>query len=122
MQGSNKTYLIFQAIDRLVSLALMILGIYFIYKGDVINRFQLKRTNFAEFTEEISEIPTITTWIEYSNGPFLKYWSDFYMQFYNWENNTSIDLEIGKNYISGSKLRVYVEEFFYYDNLFQTFR
>ena len=72
--------------------------------------FQLKRTNFAEFTEVISEIPTITTWIEYWNGPFLKYRSDFYITLYDWEKNTSTDLKIGKNRISGSKLRLYVEE------------
>ena len=122
MQQSSKTYFIFKSIDKVTSLALMILGIYLIYKGEVLNRFHLKRTNFAEFTEEVTEIPTVTTWIEYSNGPFLKYWSDFYIQFYNWENNTSIDLEIGKNQISGSTLRVYVEEFFDYDHSFQTFR
>ena len=102
----------FKAIDGLIFLLLTGLGFYFIYKGDVLNRFQLKRTNFAEYTEDISEIPTVTTWISYaSKGPFLKYWRDFKIRYYNWDNNTSTILALGENNIQGSKLSVYLEEF-----------
>ena len=34
-------------------------GIFFIYQGDVITRYWLKRTNFAEFSEPLAELPTI---------------------------------------------------------------
>ena len=37
------------------------LGLYFIHKGDVWERYRLQRTNYATFEEEISEIPTIVT-------------------------------------------------------------
>ena len=106
----NKIKYLFKALDGLLLVLLTGLGLYFIYKGDVLNRFQLKRTNFAEYTEDISEIPTVTTWISYaSNGHFLKYWRDFKMRY--WKNNTSTELALGENEIKGSQLSVYLEEF-----------
>ena len=46
----------------------MCLGGFFIYEADIINRFQLKRTNFAEYYEPIIERPTVMSWIEYLSG------------------------------------------------------
>ena len=109
---TNRIKDFFKVIDGLILFVLMGLGFYFIYKGDVLNRFQLKRTNFAEYTEDLSEIPTVTTWIVYaSKGPFLKYWRDFKIRYYHWDNNTSTILALGENDIQGSKLSVYLEEF-----------
>ena len=109
---TNRIKDLFKVIDGLILFLLMGLGFYFIYKGDVLNRFQLKRTNFAEYTEDLSEIPTVTTWIVYaSKGPFLKYWRDFKIRYYHWDNNTSTILALGENDIQGSKLSVYLEEF-----------
>ena len=38
---------------------LCFIGFYLIFSGDVIERFSLKRTNFAEYSENVSELPTI---------------------------------------------------------------
>ena len=65
---TNRIKDLFKVIDGLILFLLMGLGFYFIYKGDVLNRFQLKRTNFAEYTEDLSEIPTVTTWIVYASN------------------------------------------------------
>ena len=46
-------------------IAFLCLGIYFIYEGNVVQRFQMKRTNFAESNERINELPTILAEIEY---------------------------------------------------------
>ena len=65
-------------IDSLVYLAMLGLGFFFIYKGDVLQRFQLKRTNFAVFEEPITELPTIKTYIDPYNGD-LAYLKDFWI-------------------------------------------
>ena len=44
----------------------MALGWYFIYEGNVLERFHQKKTNFAEHAEPVRELPTAVTWIEYS--------------------------------------------------------
>ena len=42
---------------------LSILGCYFIHKGEVFNRFRFGKTFFAEYDEQVSELPTILTWL-----------------------------------------------------------
>ena len=46
--------------NTLVYVCLLSVGIYFIYQGNVVQRFYQKKTNFAEYTEAIIEMPTIT--------------------------------------------------------------
>ena len=50
-------------LDRLFYISLLGLGIFFIYKGDVIQRFQAQRTTFAVYRESMIELPTISTYI-----------------------------------------------------------
>ena len=50
---------ILEVIDWLVYLILLCLGIYFIYQGHVWDRFILKRTDFSEFGENVTELPTV---------------------------------------------------------------
>ena len=52
-------------IGLFVYLAMLCLGIYFINEGAVLERFQMKRTNFAESNERVNELPTILTHLEY---------------------------------------------------------
>ena len=54
---------ILQAWEIIVYALLLGLGIFFIYMGDVIPRFQDKRTTFAVYSEEMNEIPTISSYI-----------------------------------------------------------
>ena len=110
----KKTKAVFEIIEKAVSLVLMFLGFFFIYKGDVINRFHLKRTNFAEYSEFIMEIPTVTTWIEYRSdySQNLQYWNDFTIELYHWQNDSSTtSLELGENKVFGSSLHVFFENF-----------
>ena len=58
---------VLQIMEKLLYFALLGLGIYFIYRGDVIPRFWLGRTNFAEYLEDMNEFPTITAYI--GNAP-----------------------------------------------------
>ena len=54
---------VLQMWDNLVYFSLLGLGVYFIYIGDVIPRFLIGRTNFAEYEEVMNELPTISTFI-----------------------------------------------------------
>ena len=67
-------------IDWLVYLSLYILGIYFIQQDNVLQKFSLKRTNFARYQEPISERPTIMVYLEPLSLP-LKYGKDFIISY-----------------------------------------
>ena len=54
---------VLKLLDNLLYFSLLGLGIYFIYIGDVIPRFWIGRTNFAEYEEVMNELPTISTYI-----------------------------------------------------------
>ena len=53
------------AIDKIVYLSLLGLGMYFFYEGDVVSRYRLRKTNFAEKSEQVKELPTILAHIEF---------------------------------------------------------
>ena len=46
-----------------VYIALLILGVYFIYAGDILQKFSNKKTTFAEYGEPVTELPTILAFI-----------------------------------------------------------
>ena len=103
-------------IDKVILACLLILGCYFIHQGDVLGRFRLKRTNFAEYGEPIMEFPTITTFINHRNTPqHLRLGSDYNMTFWTfgykfaagWEKT---NLSLGDIDLKGSGLRVRVDE------------
>ena len=50
-------------LNKLVYITMFGLGSYFIYEGEVVQRFQLKRTNFAVYEEPIFEPPVMVTYI-----------------------------------------------------------
>ena len=49
--------------DNFLYFCLLGLGVYFIYMGDVIPRFWLGRTNFAQYDEALTELPIIATYV-----------------------------------------------------------
>ena len=57
---------VFKLANRVAYIALMVLGCYFVYKGNAWDIFHLKRTNFAVYDEPITEAPTIISWIQNS--------------------------------------------------------
>ena len=74
MKEIKKTTIFFILLDWSVYLGLLIIGIYFIHEAEVLQRYQLRRTNYAEYEEPISELPTIVAYFE---PDYLKYGKDF---------------------------------------------
>ena len=63
-------------LDFLIYAGFSFLGCYFIIEGDVVEKYQSKRTNFAEYLEKVTELPSITTYIHSSYEAF-QYGLDF---------------------------------------------
>ena len=55
---------IFEVLDKVVYLILTIVGAYFIIQGEVVPRYVQRRTNFYQYEEDISELPTNTTFMD----------------------------------------------------------
>ena len=72
--------LAFLVLNNVVYYAMLVLGFYFIYKGDVVQRFMLKRANFAAYEAPITELPTIITWI-YPYKKNINFGEDFKLYF-----------------------------------------
>ena len=76
MAGKNLN-VFFHCLDTLLYFALSIVGYYLIYEGGVIDKFKIQRTNFAEYVENIDELPTILTYIHGNSRSKLKYGTNF---------------------------------------------
>ena len=88
----------------MVYLAMLVLGFYIIYKGDVLQRFLLQRTNFAIHEAPFTELPTISIWIYPMNASFGE---DFKLYFSSiGGSDDEIELAFGEN-----SQRVYDFEF-----------
>ena len=111
------TKLIFQVIEKALSLAFLCLGCVFIYQGEILQRFNLKRTNFARSDEDISELPVIYTSIM-NLGTEAHFGTDFNISYeeYNMmskrglgSNNATI-LTKGHNVIGKGPFKVNFEQ------------
>ena len=71
-----KLRIILKVMERVIYFTLLFVGCYFIHKGSVIERFVEERTNFAEFDEQIRELPSILTYIENTVGETLSRFED----------------------------------------------
>ena len=94
--------------QKLVYLCMLGLGIYLIYQGEVLQKFQLMRTNFAVYKEHIFEFPTIGTCI-YPYSYTFKLGRDFNIQFKAGVETfplEGINLTIGENEIKNSRMKV----------------
>ena len=95
----------FKTLNVAVYLSLTCLACYFIHKGNIVQRFQQKRTNFAEFREPIKELPTIVSWVQYSGAehPRLEYGKDFTITYsahpYWWSQTV---LKVGHNWLTNT--------------------
>ena len=108
--------LFIQIVNTLVYCILFAVGCYFIYQGQVIQRYTLGRTNFAEFEEELEEFPTLVFFID--NGDknrTYKYGTDFTILYsleaYSRLGNSYTTLSIGENKLPGTSLRLDLEPF-----------
>ena len=105
-QNVPSTHQIFQVIDKLVYLVLLLVGVYFVYQGDAVNKFFKKRTNFVEYHEPITELPTIITYIDSLERGQFKYGKDFNISFEHKETWIPANLTFGENEVNGSPLKV----------------
>ena len=103
------------AIDNILYIGLSILGIHFIIQGEVLQKFNAEKTNFAEYDEPVTELPTFTTYILGSRSGRY-YGQDFNisvetvtlgMQWFSASNPTN--LTYGENLIKGSSLKLHFE-------------
>ena len=97
-----------KTLDLVVYIALSITGCYFIYHGEVWQRFTLKRTNFAEYDEPVNDVPTILTYIEGSKSPYLEYGKDFNISL-GYATSYKVILKLGKNLIGDGNERIEVD-------------
>ena len=63
MKPWTKLKIIFLLVEKLIYVTMISLGIFLIYKGEIIQRFQLQRTNFAVYEEAIFKLPHIVMYI-----------------------------------------------------------
>ena len=101
-----------EVLDILFYISLLGLGIFFIYVGDVIQRFQAQRTTFAVYRESMIELPTISTYI-YPIPSNFSMGVDF---------NLTLEGKIlrpGINFLNGSGLKVVNQSM---DNFLKSFK
>ena len=107
----TKAQIVTLLLDRTVYTLMLILGIYFIYQGDVVQRYQLGRTNFAVYEEPMSELPTIITYISDSNITFGKHYKIYFHQGFE-ESAEMTLLAIGRNEMANSSSKLFVENLY----------
>ena len=114
------TKCVVQVVEKIACIAFLGLGCFFIYQGEVWQRFNLRRTNFALYDEEITELPTIYTVI---NNPNLetsipvKFGNDFKISLYEYHaisyrdlDSRTASLNKGNNNIGNSPLVVNLQQ------------
>ena len=96
----------FRAINLTVYLTMLGLGSYLIYQGEVFQKFQAKKTNFAVYTEEIVEIPTMSTYIYPPMTNRIQFQKDFNISLRSFKADQEINLTFGENIVPGTNLRL----------------
>ena len=101
---------IFLIINVLTNIILFSLGVYFIHVGEVVQRFQIKRTNFAVYKEKMVEYPTIILYL-FPWTDSLVLGKDFNITFHEdlYEIHQGINLTLGENVVTveNSTLRLH---------------
>ena len=112
---SVKVDYIFKTLGILVYVGSMVGGLYFIYQGGIVQRFNLKRTNFAIYSEPIVELPTIVAYVyPWTNEIF--YGTNFNISYEKRNPSTSdtvsgTKLVYGENSIQDTNLKVEFQKF-----------
>ena len=85
------------ALNKVVYFTLLGVGIYFMYQGQVIQRYLARKFDFSEYTESVSELPTLYTFtLPYQT---LKFGQDFKTSFGAVKSPLHKNLSIGINRI-----------------------
>ena len=82
------------------------LGSYLIYQGEVFQKFQAKKTNFAVYTEEIVEMPTMRTYVYPRMTNRIQFQKDYNISLRTFKADQEINLTFGENIIPGTNLRL----------------
>ena len=104
LQNWTKVNIVLWILDKLVYISMLGLGMYFIYQGEIVKRFQLKMTNFAVYEDKLTEPPIVVTYIfPVTNVTFKE---DFQIQFKAGmdESNGWQALDYGENLITEANL------------------
>ena len=91
---------IFQIIGVFKYIFFLGLGGYFITQGDVLLKFNIKRTSFSEYNEPLSEMPSIMTKVVYSDNRIWNYQEDFTISYHNIKGQAT-NLTFGQNMLIG---------------------
>ena len=76
----------------------LVLGCYFISKGDVLPKFNLRRTSFAEYKEPMTELPTIMIkLIHNQDGENTTYGREFNISIKTLGSSKQENLTLGEN-------------------------
>ena len=90
-------------VHKLFHSTMIALGCYFIYQGEVVQKYKSKMTNFALSEENIAELPTIKTWISPLTSQF-KLGKDFNITYKSGTEASEmkpVNLSLGNNSIDG---------------------
>ena len=92
-----KSNYISSALNKVVYFTLLGVGVYFMYQGQVIQRYLARKFDFSEYTEPVSELPTLCTFtVPYQT---MKFGQDFNISFGAVGSPLHKNLSIGINRI-----------------------
>ena len=80
MASSNSKDCLVKATKNTIYVTLMCLGWYLIWHGHEWDRYHGEKTNFAEYDEPITELPTMVTWADNALGELL-FGQDFFLSY-----------------------------------------
>ena len=119
--SASRVKVILLVFEWIVYFCMLGMGIYFIYYGELVQKFQLQKTSFAAYEEPISNLPTIVTFIKPWNKN-ITFGKDFEISIsFNYSKYIPdllptewINLTYGENVIGGNA-RLHMQHF--YDGL-----
>ena len=108
----DKIKVVSLVIENMVYVTMVGLGIFLIFHGDVVHKFQLRRTNFAIYEEDIFELPNIVTYIwPMKNFTLGKDFSIFFRSGFDHSTKWKM-LKRGENKIVGRNFTMHLENLF----------
>ena len=92
---------------KVVYFTLFCVGILFIYNGDIVQRFKTGKTNFAQYSENMTEMPTLVTGLLYNPHDSI-IGRDFNISttLYDYPED---DLSFGQSRVKGNSIKVNIE-------------
>ena len=88
---------LFHLIGNVKYVIFLVMGSCFIFQGNVIQKFESKKTSFTEVVESLSELPTILITIIYKENRNLSYGNDISITFGKMHSAIKYNLSYGMN-------------------------